>query len=98
MNNLTAANERRLQNCLSKLYSYPEGVMTQQEHIESKALTGKKSMLRTREMRKRECCYKKLATPIREYLLQFIDDDGRECWILVPKLIYDYYDSLPITK
>lgn len=88
--NTNDLNEARRQKALNRLFNFDGKIMTLGQYINSKTIVRKSEYTRTHENHKRDCMYRELAQPKKEYTLWYMDN-GRELGIDVPKLVYDSF-------
>ena len=85
----------RLRSALAKCYNFEGiGVMTLADYIDRFGVC-KSAYTREYSSRKVDMCYKRLATPKREYTIWHTDPRWTLVGIDVPKIVYDAYPLPP---
>ena len=70
-------------------------VRTLRQRLEQRTPLHKKEYIRHYARHKRDGCNAKLAAPKHEYTVWYLDDDGRDFGIGVPKLVFDALEDVP---
>ena len=94
MNNITKAQEGRLNKQLDKLYRWSDGqIMSVRDRIEKhhKGNIGIKKYVEEYSSRKVNLCYEKLTTP--KVIYSWYTDDKYSS-SQIPKIVADYYSKL----
>lgn len=89
---LDKANAARLAGALGRRYRFGgRGIMTLGEFLVSTDLLHRHCYVRHYARHKRDGCYAELSTPAHEYSVWYLDENGRELGMDIPKMVYDSY-------